>query len=228
MADLLSERAQALIDAARGGLTPAPLAKHSAAGVAACDGDALLSELCDDAPTVTVIRADGSRASVLPAEPSPTAPPGLRYTPIELIEFLIAHPGMPLKSVASAFGRTMSWLSSVVASDSFQSALDPRRGEVLDPFFTATMDERFRALALRSGHILLEKLDQREVSDHVVLKATELSIKALGMGIAPPVAAPAGEPKLTVAEKMEQAMAEMDRRQAERTLDITLTEVKNG
>lgn len=245
MADsLLSQRAQALIDAAKGGVSPALLVKHGAALVSQppalvspllpegtselSRSDALLSELAPGAPTlaplppvVTVIGVDGTRTVVGP----PTSVPVLTYSPIGMVEFLCAHPELSLKQIAAAYGRTMSWLSTIVASDQFQRALDPRRSEVMDPFFTSTMNERFQALALRSGHILLEKLNLADVSDHVVLKATELSIKALGMGIAPPVVAEPVERKLTVAEKMQAAMDEMDKRQAARTLDLDLKEV---
>ena len=166
-----------------------------------------------------------------PRAPLAAAPlPRQTYSPIGLVEFLVANPGLTLKEIAAAYGHGMGWLSTVVASDTFQRALDPHRDEVLDPFFTATMDERFRALALRSGHLLLSKLDSPEVSEHLLLKATELSIKALGMGIAPPEAPAYAEPKLTVAEKMELAMAEMDKQRVsreEKVLDIAMTEVKD-
>jgi len=149
------------------------------------------------------------------------------YSPVGLVEFLIANPTLTLTGIAKAYGRTMSWLSQIVASDAFQRALDPRRDEVLDPFFTATLDERFRALALRSGAILLDKLNSAEASEHLVLKATELSIKALGMGIAPPDAPAYAEPKMTVAEKMELAMAEMDKRMAAKgILTVEVVEAK--
>ena len=177
--------------------------------------------LSDTQPRVTVIREDGTR---VPVGPAPTLQ---RYSPIGMVEFLIANPGMPLRDIASSYGRTLGWLATVVASDAFQRALDPRRAEVTDPYFTATMDERFRALALRSGHILLNKLDAADASDHLVLKATELSIKALGMGIAPAEPPEPAERKLTVAEKMQAAMEAMDARQAARTLNMTLTEVKD-
>lgn len=185
---------------------------------------AMIDELRE--PVVTVTGVDGEKRMVQPREGEAVGGiPALRYTPITMVEFLIANPGLGLKEIAKAFGRTMGWLSTVVASDVFQRTLDPRRSEVLDPYFTSTMDERFRSLALRSSHILLEKLDGKEVSDQLVLKATELSIKALGMGIAPPETPAVVERKLSVAEKMEAAMAEMDRRSAERTLEAVLVEV---
>ena len=185
---------------------------------------AMIDELRE--PVVTVTGVDGEKRMVQPREGEAVGGiPALRYTPITMVEFLIANPGLGLKEIARAFGRTMGWLSTVVASDVFQRTLDPRRSEVLDPYFTSTMDERFRSLALRSSHILLEKLDGKEVSDQLVLKATELSIKALGMGIAPPETPAVVERKLSVAEKMEAAMAEMDRRSAERTLEAVLVEV---
>lgn len=223
----LSERAQAMIDEAReakAAAVPASLAKQSQASSTELPGDLLLKELSltgelgEEPPVVTVVTADGQRIPVLPAKQAPA----LHYSPIGLVEFLIANPGLSLKDIAKAYGRTASWLSSIVASDNFQKVLDPRRSEVSDPFFTATMEERFRALALRSGHILLEKLDQKEVSDHVILKATELSIKALGMGMTPPAQETIPEVKLTVAEKMAQAMELMDKRRDAVALEMEI------
>jgi hypothetical protein len=83
-------------------------------------------------------------------------------------------------------------MAAVLASEAFQLALDPRRHLVLDPSLTATMGERFKALAIRTSNVLLEKLDNPEVSDLILLKATEVSVKALGMGAqaAPQLPAP--------------------------------------
>ena len=83
------------------------------------------------------------------------------------------------------------------------------------------MEERFRALAMRSASVLMQKLESGEVADITVLKAAEIGVKALGMGQkviqeAPPrlLEDPA---RLSVAEKLLKAMDDLDRK---RTIDV--------
>lgn len=145
-----------------------------------------------------------SLAHLLPAE---------IYSHEALINYMVANQGLSHAKLASHFGKTKGWLSSVLASDSFQSALDPRRHEVADPTITATMEERFRSLTLRSLSVLHDKLDSPECSDLVVLKAAEIGVKALGMGqaqqAAPVVAAPVGVENL--AERLVAALEKQRR-----------------
>jgi hypothetical protein len=105
-----------------------------------------------------------------------------------LVEYLVAHPESTPDSTAAAFGRPRGWFLSILASDQFQLALDPQRHLISDPLITATMEERFRALTLRSLTVLHTKLDHPEVSDALVLKSAEIGVKALGIGA---MAAPA-------------------------------------
>jgi len=120
------------------------------------------------------------------AESSSTALalPSQHYTPQALVALLVERPGLTFKEYASAFGRTAGWLSSVVASDSFQAMLTESGARELlhDPAIVGNMEERFRALAMQSLAVLQDKLDSKEASEFLVTKAAELSIKALGMG----------------------------------------------
>lgn len=109
-------------------------------------------------------------------------PPVRAYSHEAMVELIIANPTWTHAQLAAAFGKTAGWFAAVLASDSFQRALDPRRHEVADPATTATMEERMRALALRGMDVLQKKLDSPEASDFVVLKAAELGIKGLGLG----------------------------------------------
>ena len=111
--------------------------------------------------------------------------PAETYSPSALIEFLLSHPAMPQKDIAAHFGQGISWLATVVASDSYQQALDVsgKRDLILDPFFTATLEERFRALTLHSLNVLGMKLSATGVADATVLKAAEIGVKALGLGL---------------------------------------------
>jgi hypothetical protein len=104
------------------------------------------------------------------------------YSNAAMVELMVGHPGWTGKQFAKHFGKGSGWFATVLASDSFQLELDKRRAEVTNPSLTATMEERFRALALRSLDVLQDKLDSSEVSDNIVLRAAEIGVKALGMG----------------------------------------------
>ena len=123
------------------------------------------------------------------SNPLALALPVVPYSHESLIDLMVANQGASHHKLAAHFGKTRGWLSSVLASDAFQLVLDPRRSEVQDPTITATMEERFRSLTLRSLSVLHDKMDSPECSDLVVLKAAELGVKALGMGQLAPVAA---------------------------------------
>lgn len=148
------------------------------------------------------------------------------YTPQAMVQLMVDHPDWGHKELAEAFGRSPSWTSAVLASDAFQQALDSRRHEVADPSLSATMEERFKGLAIRAATVLQEKLNSQGVSDLVVLKAAELGIKALGMGNkqqsdAPQLPSPTNSSE-SVAEKL---LAAMDARDRSRTIDVETVEV---
>lgn len=130
-------------------------------------------------------------------EPSPSEEPvalaaastalTVGYSHAAMVQLMVEHPTWNSKQLAAHWGKGAAWFCSILASDSFQSELDKRRGEIHNPEFTATLEERFRALALRSMDVLQDKLGSKEISDNLVLRATEIGVKALGMGqIAPP------------------------------------------
>lgn len=146
------------------------------------------------------------------------------YTHHAMVELMVENPSYTHGQLAAHFGRPASWFSAVLASEAFQQVLDLRRHEVADPSLTATMEERFRALAFRSVTVLQEKLSSSGVSDLVVLKAAEIGVKALGMGQRAPeqIAAPANTSSSeTVAEKL---LAAMDARDRARTVDVQVAE----
>jgi hypothetical protein len=134
-------------------------------------GSALLAELGTDECTDT-------------PEPKevPVPVPKSNYSHEVLIDLIIANPTWSHKQYAAHFGRTASWFASILATNGFQEALDPRRNEVSDPTITATMDERLRALMLRGLAVLQTKLEDPKVQDATVLKATEIGVRALGLG----------------------------------------------
>ncbi len=115
----------------------------------------------------------------------------VRYTHVDMIDFIISNPGISQNELAARYGYSVGWTSQVMSSDAFQSAMAARRTELVDPSLVATIDERFRALTNRSLDRLMQKLDAPQVSDQVVLRAVELGAKAMGVGgNAAPVAPP--------------------------------------
>lgn len=115
----------------------------------------------------------------------------VRYSHIDMIDFIISNPGCTQNALAVRYGYTPAWISQVMSSDAWLSAMAARRSEVVDPVLVATVDERFRMLTNRSMDRLMEKLNAPQVSDQVVLRAVELGAKAMGIGgNAAPVAPP--------------------------------------
>jgi len=113
------------------------------------------------------------------------------YSHRDMIDFIIANPGISQGALAARYGYSQSWICNIMASDAWQSAMAARREEIIDPALRLTVDERFRGLTVRSLERLMEKLDAPQVSDQVVLRAVELGAKAMGVGgNAPPVAPP--------------------------------------
>jgi len=118
------------------------------------------------------------------------------YTHDTMIDFIIADPCITQFELATRFGYTAGWVSQIIASDAFQARLAERTGELVDPTIRATVEERFKAIVLRSLEILREKLDKpsHQVPDNLVLRSVELSSRALGYGARdsqPAVPAPA-------------------------------------
>lgn len=129
------------------------------------------------------------------------------YTPEAMVDLIAANPNLSPEQYAAHFNRSPEWFASVIASDSFQQCLAPRKSEIANPAITATLEERFRALVLQGVDVMQKKLNNDEIDSMTVLKTMEVSVKALGMGnVAPaaPVAAPIGAE--AVAEKLLSAL----------------------
>lgn len=163
--------------------------------------------------------------------PAPSTAVALPFTTDGMVQFLLEHPGMTHQQYGASFGRGSGWFASVLASAAFQRALDPVRHLIVDPSISATLDERFKALALQGLSVLQVRLDSKECGDQTVLKAVELGLKASGLGAiaAPPPApeAPAGPE--AVANRILEAMASAKlRTQASQAVDVVAREVQEA
>ena len=168
-----------------------------------------------------------------PSRPLGSASNPLRYSPELMVDLIINNPDYSSKQLGEIFGKPQSWVAQVLASASFQAALDPRRAEVLNPEYAMTLEERFRGLTIRSLNILQDKMEAGKVlPDMTVLKIAELGIKALGMGQkAAEKAAPEEAPKNSsemVADRIMAAMAKRKAAEQGDAVDVEAVEVPNG
>lgn len=126
----------------------------------------------------------------------------INYSHADMIDFIIANPGITQNHLAARYGYSIGWVSNVMASDAWQSAMAARRSEICDPVLVASVEERFKGITLLSLERLKQKLEAPQVSDQVVLKAVELGAKAIGVGGNAPAVAPAGDHLAQLANRL--------------------------
>lgn len=178
--------------------------------------------------------ASDEKVALAPSSKQQVAlPSGLRYSPELMVDIIINNPDYSTKDLGAVFGKSSGWVAQVLASQSFQAALDPRRTEVLNPEYSMTLEERFRGLTIRSLTILQEKMEMgKALPDMTALKIAELGIKALGMGQkVAEKAAPDEAPKNSSEMVADRIMAAMAKRKAavqDDAVDVVAKEVPNG
>jgi hypothetical protein len=126
----------------------------------------------------------------------------IRYSHTDMIDFIIANPGITQNDIAARYGYSVGWVSNVMASDAWQSAMAARRSEICDPVLVATVEERFKGITLLSLERLKQKLEAPQVSDNVVLRAVELGAKALAVGGNAAPTAPQGDHLAQLANRL--------------------------
>ena len=144
-----------------------------------------------------------------------------------LLAYLKATPGASPQAIAEHFGRDRGWFLAVLASDAFQAALDPVRGEIDNPLVTATLEERFRGLVLKGMSVLQKKLDNPEVQDFTVLKAVEIGVK--GIATLTPKLSDPDLPTAHSVDKLALRLTEaLERARQPRVLDAEAVRVDHG
>lgn len=123
--------------------------------------------------------------------PHPKTPNGsnqriTRLLPVHeaMIDQLVAEPRTTSKQLSEQFGFTLNWTHQIMLSNCFKERLRERSMESIDPMLLRTVNERVEAVLVVGLELLLVKLDNppEKVSDNLVLRAIELSTRALGMG----------------------------------------------
>jgi len=164
-------------------------------------------------------------ANTLASTSPPTASSALRYSPELMVDIILNNPDYSPKQLGEIFGRPQSWVAQVLASQSFQTALNPE--------YAMTLEERFRGLTIRSLTVLQEKLEAgKALPDMTVVKIAELGIKALGVGqkVEKPIS-PEDIPQNSSEKVAERIMAAMQKRkeaEASNTVDVEVKEIPNG
>lgn len=104
-----------------------------------------------------------------------------RYSHEAMIDVILANPNITQNELAKTFEKSAPWICRIIGSDAFQGALAKRREELTDPFLVATIEERFRGLAMQSLDVIAEKLEKTQSAD-LALKALDIASKSLGFG----------------------------------------------
>jgi hypothetical protein len=111
-------------------------------------------------------------------------PAKVRYTHDAMIDMVVENPWVSQGELAKHFGYTEAWVSLIFSSDAFKERLEQRKQELVDPTIRASIDERLRAITVRSLEVLAHKLSKNpdQVPDNLALRAAELGAKGLGIG----------------------------------------------
>lgn len=114
----------------------------------------------------------------------------VRYSHLDMIDYLIAHPATSQNDLAARYGYSPSWVSNIMASDAWKSMFAKRRGEMIDPVITQTIEERILAMSNLAHERIMEALERPACPANVALKAFELGAKSMGLGNQPPAPPP--------------------------------------
>jgi hypothetical protein len=111
----------------------------------------------------------------------------VRYTHDAIIDMIIATPEITQRELSRQFGFTEAWMSIIINSDAFQERLAERKGVLVDPKITASIEARVDALAKRALDRLMDRV---EAKNGIGMRDADLIAAAkLGVGnrnIAPP------------------------------------------
>lgn len=103
----------------------------------------------------------------------------LRNIHLAIMDFMLANPGIPQWAVANHFGKTQSWLSTIVNSDLFQLHYHERRKLIEDDQRRAINSKIFE-MADKGLTKLIAGLDDDEVSVSEKRAITRLALEAQG------------------------------------------------
>lgn len=130
-------------------------------------------------------QAAGPTGEVIVASDSTTAKPpkDARWWYDALATWLLLNPDKTLTEAAQHFGRSASWISAIVHSDSFRVLFRQRAGEI-NALAAKTTVEQVDGIASLSLEILRQQLEAKGMSmEHSEVRETaSMVLKSLGYG----------------------------------------------
>ena len=104
----------------------------------------------------------------------------ISYSHDAMIDLILQQPTVTSGELASLFGYSQGWVTRILGSDSFQARLAQRKGALMDPLIARSLNDRLRAVAIRSMDVIEEKL-AAEPSAQYAMDALELATQGLGV-----------------------------------------------
>lgn len=130
-------------------------------------------------------QAQGPTGEVIVASDSTTAKPpkDARWWYDALATWLLLNPDKTLTEAAQYFGRSASWISAIVHSDSFRVLFRTRAGEI-NALAAKTTVEQVDGIASLSLEILRQQLENKGIAmEHAEVRETaSMVLKSLGYG----------------------------------------------
>lgn len=104
----------------------------------------------------------------------------LTYTHDAMIDLILKEPTVTYEELAEIFGFSKGWVSRVVGSDAFQARLAERKGALIDPMISRSLNERLRGVTTKAIDIIADKLNSDDASASYALDALGIATNALG------------------------------------------------
>ena len=103
---------------------------------------------------------------------------------LAVIDDMIMNPSLTKVELSQRHGWTTQWFYNMSRSPVFLEAIDRRRDFLMDKMVVANLEDKYHNVLARSLDILAEKLqaDPSKVNDNLLMKALEVSNKALRIG----------------------------------------------
>lgn len=105
----------------------------------------------------------------------------LTYTHQAVIDEILANPLIERKELADKFGVSENWMKKVINSDAFQTVLDKRREQIVNPIISQTVQERLRGVTNSAIDLLQTRLDAGHVKNEEAIEIAKMGLETQGL-----------------------------------------------
>jgi hypothetical protein len=96
-----------------------------------------------------------------------------------IINEMLLNPAVTQQDLSMMFGYSVSWMSRLINSDSFQARLAERRRELIDPVLKVRLEDRLKSAVMQSTEQIQRRLDAGDNAD-LALQSLGVLTDALG------------------------------------------------